>query len=190
MGFTRAELAALSDHDRAQLAAALAEFGPPPDVALRTPSLDAEPLRRRSRRLALLALGCAVALTAWVIGLGLNLPSDVTVRQWRLAWVGFDIAELAAFAVTGWAAWRARRWMIPATLVTGTLLLCDAWFDVVLSWGTDERWQSVITAAVLEVPLALLLWWVARRLLVAYLPPRLLSGRRYGRLVRSEQALE
>lgn len=235
VGFTRAEIAALSDHDRADLAAALAEFAtaadrspggssdappygessanapssaqaraPDPSARMRQwgssadpgtspgePSSLAEPLRRRSRRLAVFALGCAVVLVAWVIDLGLNLPSDVTVRQWRLAWVGFDIGELAAFAMTGWAAWRARRWMIPATLITGTLLLCDAWFDVVLSWGTNERWQSLITAALVEVPLALLMWWVARRLLVAFLPPRLGSAwRRPARLAQSGPAPE
>jgi hypothetical protein len=48
-----------------------------------------------------------------------------------MAWVGFDLVGLAAFAATGWAIWRGRQMVIACLLVTGTLLCCDAWFDVV-----------------------------------------------------------
>ena len=41
-------------------------------------------------------------------------------------------------------------------VITATLLTCDAWFDVCLSWGTTEHWSSV-AAALVELPVAMLL---------------------------------
>jgi hypothetical protein len=112
-----------------------------------------------------------------VVGLLVTLPERYVVEQWRLAWVGLDIAEIAGFLLTGWAALRRRQLVIPAALVTGTLLLCDAWFDVVLSWGSRQQTISLLTAFLVEIPLALGLWAVARRLgMVALAAARVALG--------------
>jgi hypothetical protein len=50
-------------------------------------------------------------------------------------------------------------------LITSTLLTCDAWFDVMLSWGSDEFPLSVVTALGGELPLAGLCFYAARRLI-------------------------
>ena len=50
-------------------------------------------------------------------------------------------------------------------LITSTLLVCDAWFDVTLSWGSDEFPLSVVTALGGELPLAGLCFFVAHRLI-------------------------
>jgi len=81
-----------------------------------------------------------------------------------MAWVGFGIVELAAFAATAWAFWRGRQIVIACLLVTGTpLLCCDAWFDVVLDLQTSGMWLSIALAVVIELPLAFLLLNAARR---------------------------
>jgi hypothetical protein len=72
-------------------------------------------------------------LQVWIVILGVSLPTADTTRQWRLLWIGFDTAEVAALGVTLWAVYRSRQLAIPAALITGTLFACDAWFDVVLS---------------------------------------------------------
>jgi hypothetical protein len=41
-------------------------------------------------------------------------------------------------------------------VITSTLLTCDVWFDICLSWGTAEHWGS-IAAAIVELPVAFLL---------------------------------
>ena len=105
-----------------------------------------------------------VLLAAWIATLGATLPQTETIGQWRLVWVGFDVGLLLAFAMCAWAAWRGRQLLVPATLVTGTLLFCDAWFDTVLSWNTDERWWSVASAAAVEIPLAVFFWWLSGRM--------------------------
>jgi hypothetical protein len=150
------ELLALPESERRHLAALLVQAGCPMEVS-------AADRRRRRRFLALMA-AAVVGLAIWIVGLGTTLPQSETVGQWRLVWVGFDVALLLAFGVCGWAAWRGRQLLIPTTLVTGTLLFCDAWFDTVLSWNTDERWWSVVSAAVIEIPLAIWFWWLSARL--------------------------
>jgi hypothetical protein len=47
------------------------------------------------------------------------------------------------------------------------LLLCDAWFDITMSWGSNEQLVSLITAAFGEIPFAAFLFAVASRLLKA-----------------------
>jgi hypothetical protein len=105
-----------------------------------------------------------VLLAAWIGVLAVTLPGFYHTGSWRGAWVGFDIALLAAFAVTGWAAWRRRQLLIICLVVLATLLLCDAWFDVVLDVGTPGFLTSLLSALLVELPLAILAIFMARRL--------------------------
>jgi hypothetical protein len=57
--------------------------------------------------------------------------------------------------------------VITAFLVTATLLLCDAWFDVVLSWGSAEQPTAILTAIGGEIPFAVFLLTVYHRLVRA-----------------------
>ncbi len=49
-------------------------------------------------------------------------------------------------------------------IITGTLLVCDTWFDVTLDYGSRGFTASVISAVVAELPVAVLLFTGARRL--------------------------
>jgi hypothetical protein len=93
------------------------------------------------------------------------LPRDYRAGGWRAAWVGFDIGLLLVFAATAWAAWRRRQVLIVCLIVLAALLCCDAWFDITLDWGTRGFMVSVLSAAVVELPLAVLALIGARRLL-------------------------
>jgi hypothetical protein len=108
---------------------------------------------------------CCVALAGWIGFLAATLPHFYRTGSWRGAWVGFDIALLAAFVVTGWAAWRRRQVLVISLIVLSTLLFCDAWFDVVLDTRTADFWASVASALLVELPLAVLAAGMARRLL-------------------------
>src|SRR4029077_19923520 len=79
-------------------------------------------------------------------------------------WVGMDIAELLGFAATAWAAWHERQILIFFMIITGTLLLCDAWFDLTLSYGSSGFTDSILSAVLAELPLAFLMFAGARRL--------------------------
>ena len=96
----------------------------------------------------------ALFLVPWTLYLTFTLPSRHLTEHYDLAWVGFDIALLTAFAATAWAA--VRRWdlLVPLAAVTGTMLLCDAWFDVVTSQGGTEIIEAAAEAIFGELPLA------------------------------------
>ncbi len=110
-------------------------------------------------------VGSCILLAAWIGILAVTLPAFYHTGSWRGAWVGFDIALLAAFAATGWTAWRRRQLLIISLVVLATLLLCDAWFDVVLDVRTAGFFASLLSALLIELPLALLAILMARRLL-------------------------
>ena len=46
---------------------------------------------------------------------------------------------------------------------TGSLLVTDAWFDVILSSDTDELRTALFLAAVAELPAAAVCFWIAYR---------------------------
>ncbi len=121
----------------------------------------------RVRALTRLLSVVVAGLVVWIVILGVGLPTADSTRQWRLLWIGFDTVELTALGVTLWAMYRWRQLAIPAALITGTLFVCDAWFDVVLSLGTRGWWFSLATAVLVELPLAALLWGSARAMVHA-----------------------
>ena len=143
--------------ERRELARALAAIDVP------HPLLD--PRLRRRRRLGLLIVTvCCVALAGWIVILLQTLPGRYTSSDWRAVWVGLDIAELLGFAATAWAAWHQRQIVIFLMIVTGTLLVCDAWFDLALDYGSSGFTTSILSAVLVELPLAFVLFAGARRL--------------------------
>jgi len=98
----------------------------------------------------------AIGLVPWTLWLTFSLPSRHVTDHYDLAWVGFDIALAAAFGATAQAAYRASVWLMPFAAVTGTMLICDAWFDIVTSGGGGERLEAVLEAVFAELPLAAL----------------------------------
>jgi hypothetical protein len=154
---TKAELCRLTPEERRQLAHTLAAIDRPHPLT--------DPRLRRRRRFGLLfMMACCIGLAAWIAVLILTLPGRYTSHYWPAVWVGLDIAELAGFAATAWAAWHQRQILIFLMVVTGTLLVCDAWFDVALAYGSRGFTASLLSALLVELPLALLLLRGARRL--------------------------
>ena len=135
-------------------------------VDMECPDPVVNPHGSRRRALALVAIIiCCVVLAAWIGVLAVTLPRYYRSGGWRGAWVGFDVVLLAAFAATGWAAWRRRQVLIICLVVLATLLCCDAWFDVLLDARTKGFELSLLSALVIELPLAALAASGARRLL-------------------------
>jgi hypothetical protein len=150
----------MTQDERRELARMLADIDLPHPMADRRLTL-------RRRFGLLLMTACCVGLAGWIGILILTLPGRFTSSDWQAVWVGLDVAELLGLAAIGWAAWRQRQVLIFFMIMTGMLLLCDAWFDLTLSYGSSDFTVSVITALLAEFPLAFLLFAGARRLVRA-----------------------
>jgi hypothetical protein len=115
--------------------------------------------------LAILAGGC-LSLVPWIGYLAQTLPDQFATGQWRLAWVGFDIALLCLWGAAAVLGWRRHAATVPVLAATAALMCCDAWFDVMLDWRTADWLSSVALAVLVEVPVAALLLRRARQLLL------------------------
>ncbi len=191
-----AEVRQMSPADRRHLARLLARMDGPPQQAPQdpqgtrapqgTPATQAaasaspylaDPKLRRQRRLALLvSAGCCVFLAGWIVVLAATLPRRFDAHHWRALWVNFDVFLLAAFIATAWAIWRERQVLILLLVGLGTMLCCDAWFDVGTSLASSDLWLSLISALGAELPLAFLAFAGARRLLKATIETDVLAA--------------
>ena len=145
----RSEIYSWSDNQRAEVARSLDEMVERPAHTSVLP---------RRRLLVLVAtLGGALLLLPWIVYLSLSLPAGEFGGMWQVVWVGFDIAMVIALASAGWLVWHRRNLAIIALTVSVVFLVVDAWFDVILTWSTNERWPAIIAALGIEIPIALLL---------------------------------
>ena len=55
---------------------------------------------------------------------------------------------------------REARWVDATAAVAATLLITDAWFDIVLADAGFERTEAIVLAVLGEIPLALFCSWV------------------------------
>jgi hypothetical protein len=109
-------------------------------------------------------LGCAVVLIPWTALLFSTLPRHYVANHWDFAWGGFDIGLGIALAATAVLVARRSPLAEVTATITGTLLLCDAWFDILTSRGTSDISQAIASALLIELPLAALCFWMARNL--------------------------
>lgn len=103
----------------------------------------------------------AVLMVPWTVYLAATLPTRHHAAHWDAVWVGFDVALVFGIVITAVGAFRRSGWLAIAATATGTLFLCDAWFDVLTSTGSHEATVAVLQALVGELPLAALCFWIA-----------------------------
>jgi hypothetical protein len=114
------------------------------------------------RRAAAVLFGVAgLALLPWTWWISESLPTQHHTRHWDLAWGGFDSALALCFLLTALAAWHRHPWLPAAAAATGALLVCDAWFDIVLENRSSDFEIAVIEALAAEIPAALICFAVA-----------------------------
>ena len=104
-----------------------------------------------------------LGLLPWTLYLVNSLEPHHVTDRWDLAWSGFDTALACSFLLTAFAAWRRSVWIGPLAAATATLLITDAWFDVVLESHGNEAETAVLEAVLFEVPVAALCFWIAYR---------------------------
>ncbi len=103
----------------------------------------------------------ALGTVPWVIFLAVTLPRHATFAHYRGVWVGFDTALVVVLALTAWQAWRARPRVALAATAAATMLMVDAWFDVMTTPRGHGWFMSVVLAILVELPLAAICLWIA-----------------------------
>jgi hypothetical protein len=104
-----------------------------------------------------------LGLLPWTLWLLQSLKPHHVTERWDLAWSGFDTWLAVMFLGTALAAHRRSPWVGALAAATGTLLVTDAWFDVVLESHADELRQSIMLAVFAELPMAAFCFWIAFR---------------------------
>ena len=103
----------------------------------------------------------AIVLIPWTIYLGLKLPSRQLSSHYDIAWVGFDVILLAVLAATGFFALRRSPFLAVGASAAATLLVADAWFDVMTAPPGNQFLVSLASAVLIELPLAAVCGWLA-----------------------------
>ncbi|HET7745051.1 MAG TPA: hypothetical protein VFK76_09955 [Gaiellaceae bacterium] len=132
---------------------------------------DSEPERGRTttriapglgRWLAPAFLLAGIGLVPWTIYLVATLPArHVQIAYYDVAWGGFDVALAAVLVATGVGLARRKAWVQITATAAGTLLVCDAWFDVLSSSSSGERLEALLLAFLIELPAGALCFLVA-----------------------------
>lgn len=120
-------------------------------------------IRRRSRRAALAYMLMGLALIPWTIYLAVSLPKREIDTHYQGAWVGFDLLLVVAIVLTAYYAFRMDdRVQLPA-MATATLLVVDAWFDVMTAGRRNATFEALLMALFVEIPAALFSLFLARQ---------------------------
>lgn len=117
----------------------------------------------------------AVVLLPWTVYLGLTLPKHHLSAHWDVSWTGLDAGLIFSLAATGLFAYLRSIWVVIAAATTGSLLLVDAWFDVMSEKRATDFHQALILAFVFELPLALLSYYLASHALRHNAKPHLVK---------------
>jgi hypothetical protein len=123
--------------------------------------------RRPSSLREWVALGfgaVGIGLLPWAVWLSASLPPTHHSAHWDLAWSGFDVGLAACFCGTAIAAFRrSPGWVGAFAAATGTMLVVDAWFDLILESHGNELETALVEALLFELPTAALCFWIAFR---------------------------
>jgi hypothetical protein len=104
-----------------------------------------------------------LGLLPWALWLSESLKPHHRAAHWDLAWSGFDTGLALLFVATAFAAYRRSPWVAALAAATGTLLVTDAWFDILLESHADERRNAIVLAVLAELPTAAVCFWIAQR---------------------------
>ena len=124
------------------------------------------PIAKRMRRTRLtLMTGGTIVLIPWIVYLGLTLPANYVAQNWPATWIGFDCLLIVFMAATAVLGWLRRQVVLFTAFTSGVLLICDAWFDILTAGFGRNVAFPVLTAAFVELPLAMIMITGAVRIL-------------------------
>lgn len=117
---------------------------------------------RTARWIAPFFAAAAFVLVPWVVVLAVHLPSMHAASHWDVTWAGFDVALTGLLVAVAVAAWRGSPWLEGAATAAAALMIVDAWFDITTSSSGLELRVAVAEAVLVELPLAVFCFLLAR----------------------------
>ena len=117
-----------------------------------------DPAHAWFRRVCIVAVVVLIPLFITVASVS---PRTVQLHNLRLFWSGLDVFELIGMALTGLCLLRRSPNLVGAATITGTLLMSDAWFNIITTVGNSHR--AALVMAFVEVPAAVYSFVIARR---------------------------
>jgi hypothetical protein len=106
----------------------------------------------------------SVGLLPWIAYIAISLPARQLSPNYDVAWAGFDLLLFGGLVSTAYFALRRSRYLSSAATSTATILIVDAWFDVMTS-PSHELAQALVLCIVVELPLAALCLWLSHHTL-------------------------
>ena len=103
-------------------------------------------------------------LIPWTLFLSVVLPPRYITNHWDFAWAGFDVFEWLLFALTAVLTIRRSSWTALTATMLGTVLILDAWFDVLTARSGRDQYSATLEALFIELPLALVSFALAHRI--------------------------
>lgn len=107
----------------------------------------------------------SIILLPWTIYLGASLPAHHLSAHWDVSWTGLDVGLVITMLTTSILAYLKSRWLVITSSMVGSLLLVDAWFDVMSERRASQFYQSLFLAIFIEIPMALTSYYIACRVL-------------------------
>jgi hypothetical protein len=97
----------------------------------------------------------AVLMVPWTIYLAYSLPRRDITTHYDVMWVGFNALLVLVLGRVAWLAYHRRSQVeIPAAILA-TLLIVDAWFDIMTASNSSELTRALVLAAFVEIPTAI-----------------------------------
>ena len=117
----------------------------------------------RSSYLARAFFVAAALMAPWTLYLAVTLPRHYSAHHYWLGWAGFDIALVAVLVATGLSIRRGSPAATRYAAVAATMLVIDAWFDVLNAATGSDVVVAASMAFVVELPLAYICWQLSVR---------------------------
>lgn len=121
--------------------------------------------KRMISRIAIIYPVFAAVLLPWTLYLSRSLPERHISIHWDVSWVGLNIALIVAFVITGYLSYIQSRWVAISASVLGSILVLDAWFDILTQHNPAELREAILMAIFIELPIALTSFIIAGRAL-------------------------
>ena len=101
----------------------------------------------------------------WTVYLGITLPTKELSTHWDISWVGLDVAIAFMLVLNAIFSYLESKWLVLSATATSTLLVTDAWFDVITAKSGRPYHEAIASALFIELPLAALTFHVALRIM-------------------------